>query len=344
MIFLVLISLAKGFVITPSMTSPQTISVPGTATYSWTIGTAGTYDCTLSSYNGEFSFSSFSGVTTQDVYVNSTFYSKVRLSGTQSALNSRLSVTYQARTYYIGTADSFNNSVTDYLEVVCNDGTTTNTSTTIIGISGGWTPYSCVGRCSNNGNCNPYDNTCTCYYPYYGTTCQLKDCGFCHNGGTCNTGTGICTCAANYYGDNCEYVYCPYPATSTNCNNGYCDIFTGVCTCYEGYQGFNCTVKKCLNDCNEGGVCSNTGVCTCYKNFYGTDCSYKRCPRDCGAYGGCNFSTGECKCYGTYSQKDCMFDTCPGTPVCNNNGVCNYYSGTCECNTGYAGVDCSLVS
>lgn len=336
--------------ITPGLTNPTTVTTTATLTPSWTIGVSGTFDCTLSSYNGELKFASFSTVTAFDslTYVTGKYYKSIRFSGTQADLNTFLvssNVIYHAQTYYINASDTYTPKVTDYLELVCGDGTNTYNSENIIGIGGGWTPFCTAGtECtSGQGNCNPLDGSCDCYYPYYGTNCENIDCGWCHNLGECDTTTGICTCDPGYYGNNCEYAYCPKGSSSTNCNSqGYCDIFSGTCVCYEGYYGESCNRKKCLNDCNSNGLCdTSAGTCTCYTNYYGRDCAYKRCPRDCGAYGGCNLITGECNCYDNYSEKDCMFTSCPNS--CNSKGICNYYSGLCECNTGYAGVDCSLT-
>lgn len=309
----------------------------------WTV-TSGTWDCTISSYNGEMKFASFGSATTLESYSTSSYYRSIRISGSDSDINTVLSdVTYRAREIIV--MDTFTPVVTDYLEAVCNDGTTTYQTENIIGINGGWIPLCTAGtECTNGqGNCNPRDATCTCYYPYYGTDCELIDCGWCHNGGTCDTSTGICTCLTGYYGDYCEYAYCPKGLSATNCNNqGYCDQFSAVCKCFDGYYSENCVKKRCLNDCNSNGRCStSTGTCTCYDGYFGQDCAYKSCPRDCGAYGGCNLSTGECNCYGTFTEADCMFSSCPND--CNSQGVCNYYSGLCECDDGYAGVDCSLV-
>lgn len=339
-ILLFLIAVDAG--LTASLTNPTTVALESTLSPTWTL-TSGTYDCTISTYNGEIKFSSFSSVTTQETYVTGTYYRSVRISGSYSDLNTVLSgATYQPREVYV--ADSFSPVVTDYLEAVCNDGTTTYQTENIIGINGGWTPSCTAGtECNSQGNCNPKDASCDCYYPYHGTNCEKIDCGWCHNGGTCDTSTGSCTCLTGYYGTNCEYVYCPKGSSSTNCNNqGYCDQFSGRCVCFEGYYSENCLRKKCLNDCSEGGRCSvSNGVCTCYENYFGRDCAYKSCPRDCGAYGGCNIATGECNCYGDFSEADCMFSSCPNS--CSSHGVCNYYSGLCECDDGYAGVDCSNV-
>ena len=319
--------------------SPMT-AVDGTPqTLSWTLGMTAVSDCTLSSYNGEISLADYSGfVSTYETYVANTYYQRIRFT---AASDLTFSVTYQTRTYHY-LSDILALTGTDYLELVCNDGADTAQSTTIIGINGGWTPQCQTDPCNGQGNCDPYDNSCTCYYPYFGTNCENKDCGYCHNSRACDTSTGTCNCGANYYGTHCEYVYCPYPSNSDGCNHGYCDIHSGKCTCYEGYEGYNCNKKKCLNDCNEGGVCDyDTGTCTCYLNYLGTDCAYKKCSRDCGAYGGCNYATGECRCYGSYSENDCQFTVCPGSPVCSEKGVCNYYSGICDCFAGYVGVDCS---
>ena len=130
----------SGFTIT-GPTSPTTITTAATiSTFAWSIS-SGTYTCTLSSYNGEFKFSTFSTAILTDTYQTGTFYQKVKFVGTSNTvLNTILAsgiTTYRARTYYIQTADTFTPVCTDYLELVCNDGTTTQVSTTIIGIGGG---------------------------------------------------------------------------------------------------------------------------------------------------------------------------------------------------------------
>ncbi|OMJ83098.1 hypothetical protein SteCoe_16017 [Stentor coeruleus] len=343
-IFLVFYTASAVLSFTTTPTTPTTVAVPpATISLVWAISTVATTDCSLVTYGGLFSFSSFTGLTTHESYSTNTYYQAMRFTSSSSPT---ITATYIAKNYYINTTDTFTVSSTDYVTMVCNDGTTTIVSDTIIGLGTGWIPYCTATSCTSRGNCNDYDGSCKCYYPYFGTSCEKIDCGYCHNGASCDTSTGTCTCGSvAAYGTHCEYLYCPRGSSSTNCNHGYCEIQTGICHCYEGYEGYSCDKKKCLNDCNEGGVCDTSGVCTCYDNYFGKDCAYKRCPRDCGAYGGCNFSTGECNCYGTDGDNDCMFTTCPstGTGLCNLKGVCNYYSGLCECYSGYSGLDCSYV-
>ena len=145
----------------------------------------------------------------------------------------------------------------------------------------------CPGKgadCSNHGQCNLADRSCTCNAGWTGIGCELPDCPGepdCNDRGDCleeDPFPRCVNCSVGWMGSECQIP----------CINGIQEPpDSGICVCEPCFHGVSCDVL-----CSGIGVCLPNGSCDCtLAPGKGEYCQVPGCPGefgvDCSGRGAC---------------------------------------------------------
>jgi len=202
----------------------------------------------------------------------------------------------------------------------------------------GWSGINCDAECSYHGTIT--NNACDCDVGWRGSVCDIPACPGdvvdCTDHGDCNTADHTCTCFSGWTGqDNgqgyvdpllnaCDIPDCP---GSPDCNSeGTCDgsLTQPKCiNCNPGWMGPAC---EDICDANHGQqLPMNSGNCECDGCYTG-----KGCDIECSGYGTC--VNGVCECDVARRGSKCEVPGCPGNVTdCSSHGVCNSGNTICTC-------------
>eukprot|EP01127_Copromyxa_protea_P022838 TRINITY_DN8397_c0_g1_i2.p1 TRINITY_DN8397_c0_g1~~TRINITY_DN8397_c0_g1_i2.p1 ORF type:complete len:1060 (-),score=141.63 TRINITY_DN8397_c0_g1_i2:17-3196(-) len=210
------------------------------------------------------------------------------------------------------------------------------------------------GRDKGNGYCQ-CNNTCTCNPPFYGPSCECKECPkdslgkVCSGRGTCNC-DGTCDCEFGFTGDQCECSTCEGEPLMCS-GNGECSC-SGECICDAGFTSSSEThgvcdcPETCPNDCSGKGVCE-CGICSCMPGYTVLpDCSCQEsCEEECTGNKVCGCS-GMCECAAGFFGDDCT-ETVDCSPfyacdTCVQNEACVWCLGAYRCENKHSLSYCDI--
>jgi len=197
--------------------------------------------------------------------------------------------------------------------------------------------------CSNRGDCNFQDGTCTCYFQPlprfrssdgYGNPGLRGDCGSmdpiddavmtdcpglvtCNLQGECESTTYRCGCSPKWTGGDCSRRVCPKGPSWFDFPRQDNQAHTTYVTCS-----------------NKGKCDTSSGYCVCAENFEGAACEFMSCANNCNGHGECMPMKKLSK---TLSNGAWQYGTIMGNPATWDAD--RIYG--CFCDEGYEGYDCS---
>jgi hypothetical protein len=208
-----------------------------------------------------------------------------------------------------------------------------------LGISGGNiasanTSMHSLRECSNNGMCDRYSGTCSCFEGYTGAACSRRTCPgrpFCSARGSCLPMRHLAK-EEDYFALQDPSVESSYTAQRYNVAGSWDADVTMGCVCDSGWA-----VGYARDETQVG-------------EYFGPACELRRCPSGDDPQ---TTHVDETDCSGKV-QKDGGVDVLGSGLTgaagnlchvdCSNRGLCDFQTGTCRCFPGYSGSNCGAMN